>query len=588
MRRDRASILEAAGPFDAVLGDERLIGDGKRFDARHVVGGIAVRPAFGGLLSGGDRSSYAQDDNAKGNEEGEPFHEPPRRIIMYYTRPNFPPHFSLFVNDFSPRWEREAAHERYHRTAMKQCPPPALQRSLFRPGMRIAVACSGGADSVALLRALLERRSELGLVLSVAHMNHGIRGADSDGDEAFVEELAGRFALPLHLRRADVPGASEANKEGLEEAARNLRYAWFRELLATQQADAVATAHTLDDQAETVLHRLIRGAWTEGLGGIFPVLEPAPRETGRILRPFLAATRREIEAWLGMIGQPWREDASNQDTAYTRNRIRIELLPALAEYNPGIKTQFAQLASLAREEEAYWQAELARLLPSILLPGKPVRGGGRATDTLVGSQSLSIEVERLRALHPAVRRRVARAAASALGCSLDFDETERLIALCGLGDGENAVRPGTKLQMGGGLRAERTPREIRLLRSTTDAAKPAKIEAAEYVLPIPGEVDAPAFGLRVRTSVGKPGENPPLDARLRPSRPGDRVTLRHSRSSLKIAEALRRSRLPADAAPPVLEWQGEIVWMPGVALESRAAQAVALTITADPLPDPLP
>src|SRR5258708_1028312 len=140
---------------------------------------------------------------------------------------------------------------------------PALDTSRFFPGMRLTVGCSGGADSVALLRVLLEKRASLGLVLSVAHMNHGLRGAEADADEAFVASLARQFDLPFHLRRVDTPVAGEANHQGLEEAARSLRYGWFRELLSADQADAVVTAHTLDDQAETVLHRFLRGAWTE-------------------------------------------------------------------------------------------------------------------------------------------------------------------------------------------------------------------------------------------------------------------------------------------------------------------------------------
>ena len=136
--------------------------------------------------------------------------------------------------------------------------------------MRIVVACSGGADSVALLRALLDRRNELGLVLSVAHMNHGIRGAESDADAAFVGVLARTWSFLFHLRRVDTPATAEAKRQGLEETARSFRYAWFWDLLATGEADALVTAHTLDDQAETVLHRLLRGAWTEGLGGFNP------------------------------------------------------------------------------------------------------------------------------------------------------------------------------------------------------------------------------------------------------------------------------------------------------------------------------
>ncbi len=460
--------------------------------------------------------------------------------------------------------------------------------------MRIAVACSGGADSVALLRTLLDRRNELGIVLSVGHMNHGIRSAESDADAAFVEALAKNFELPFHLRQVDAPAAAETNGQGLEEAARSLRYTWFWELLADGEADALVTAHTLDDQAETVLQRLLRGAWTEGLGGIFPVLEANPKEfKGRdkpmILRPFLSTSRAEIERYLRAIGQSWREDSTNRDIAYTRNRLRHELLPALAEYNPGIQRQLAHLAALARDEEDFWQGELTRLLPSVLLPGKAVRAGGRATDTLHAGDSLSIEIERLRALHPALRRRVLRAAAGKLGASLEFDETERLLGLCGLSDSppEKTTRSGTKLQMGNGLRAGRTPRELRLFRAEAPDAPGTKPEGlAEYLLRIPGSVDAPDFGMRIEASLGDEAETSVLEARLRACRPGDRVVLRHSRSRLKISEALHRAHLPVAADWPVLEWQGKIIWMPGVAIESDLTRNLALTIRSTPLDRP--
>lgn len=471
---------------------------------------------------------------------------------------------------------------------------PALQTALFRPGMRVAIACSGGADSVALLRALLDRRNELGLVLSVAHMNHGIRGAESDADAAFVEDLARKFELPFHLRRVDTPATAEANRQGLEETARSFRYAWFWELLATGEADALVTAHTLDDQVETVLHRLLRGAWTEGLGGIYPALasETKTSETSHnlfILRPFLSTTRSEIETHLRAIDQAWREDSTNRDTTYTRNRLRHDLIPRLAEYNPGIQRQLAHLAALARDEEAYWQGELTRLLPSLLLPGKAVRGGGRATDTLRARDSLAIEIERLRTLHPALRRRVIRAAAGKLGASLEFDETERLLALCGLSDAhEKPTRTALKLQLEQGLRAERTPRELRLFRAEIQSASASHPEGpvAEYLLPIPGSVDAPAFGFRLEASLSHQPPTSLPEACLRACRPGDRVTLRHSRSRLKIGEALRRTRMPVAFNLPVLEWQGEIIWMPGVAIESELTRNLALVIRSTPLDKP--
>jgi tRNA(Ile)-lysidine synthase len=423
-------------------------------------------------------------------------------------------------------------------------------------------------------------------------MNHGIRGEESDGDEAFVRDLASQFDLPFQTRSVRTPEAAQANREGLEESARNLRYRWFWELLAENEADAVVTAHTLDDQAETVLHRLVRGAWTEGLSGIHAVLKPAVRHSGLILRPFLSASRAQIEDWLRAIGQPWREDSSNRDTAFTRNRIRHELLPAFAEYNPAIKKQFAQLAALALDEESYWQAELARLLPGLLLSGKAVRGGGRATNTLLGDQSLSIEVERLRPLHPALRRRVLRATAEQLGVSLDFDHTERLLALAGFGESapEGSRNRKSGIELRDGLRAERTPREIRLFREPAEAATGGARTAhsAEYPLPIPGSVEAPAFGIRLEAAIGKPAATDLQAAGypaaiLRPNRAGDRVTLQHSRSSLKVKEALRRARLPATEPVAVLEWQGEIVWVPGLTVESAPARKAALSIQSRPL-----
>ena len=446
--------------------------------------------------------------------------------------------------------------------------PPTLRTSLLRPGQRIAVAVSGGADSVALLRRLLEERPSI--VLSVAHVHHGIRRAAADEDTAFVADLAAAHDLPFHLHRTDAPAAAATLHETLEEAARNLRYAFFRQLMVDGRVDAVATGHTLDDQAETVLHKLLRGAWTEGLSGIHPVLEERP---GRILRPFLDNSHAAIQAWLLALPQPWREDASNQDLAHTRNRIRLQLLPLLRTFNPRIAEQLARLASISADEEAYWQAELGRLMPSLLLPGRPSRGGGRSASTHPEEETVGMELARLHALHPAVSRRVLRAAARGLGARLSFEQTELLLAMADLAPAEGSR--ARKAELPGQITVERSPREIRLTRSAGPPATPAG-PAYEFVLP--GEIRAPEYGVCLRGETSAIASQPAV---LRPWRAGDRVTLRHSRGPKKVAEVLDRLHVMGAARRnwPVVESRGEIVWMRGVEV-----QAPGFRFTAQILP----
>jgi len=344
----------------------------------------------------------------------------------------------------------------------------SFSREQIRPGDRLCVAISGGADSVALLLALhgvnTAGRDSLGVGLSAVHVNHHLRGDESDADQRFVEDLCISLDVPLHIHQADIPARVTSTKESIEEAARNVRYEFFNTLLGSGHTDSILTAHTLDDQAETVVMKLLRGAWTEGLSAIHPVVTNAK---GKILRPFLNTRRAEIEAFLNSRSQSWREDSTNTDTAFTRNKIRHELLPQMRGFNPSIDQTLANLAELAREEESRWQIELARILPQLLLPGKPVRGGGRAVSTAPGEWSISIELDRLRALDPALRRRVLRAAARQLGARLSFDETSRLLALCGFRvDPTVAGRTNSWLHLPDGLRANRTARELQLHRST--------------------------------------------------------------------------------------------------------------------------
>jgi tRNA(Ile)-lysidine synthase len=186
----------------------------------------------------------------------------------------------------------------------------------------------------------------------------------------------------------------------------------------------------------------------------------------------LGVRRAEVEAFLRERGQAWCEDATNKDVTLTRNRVRHELMPVLRGFNPGVDVALARLAEIARDEEAFWKAEVERLLPQMVLPGRPVRGGGRATSTVTGERTCAVEIERLRPLPAALQRRLLRAAARGLGCRLSADETAKLLGLAGLGSagkeaggrGEKAAggRIGARLELSHGLRVERTARELQL------------------------------------------------------------------------------------------------------------------------------
>jgi len=213
----------------------------------------------------------------------------------------------------------------------------------------VVVAVSGGPDSVALLRALLELKPGL---LTVAHLNHQLRGDESDADEAFVRGLAAAHNLPFRMERIDV--RAEAADANLEAAARKTRYDWLARIACQVGAGHVATGHTADDQAETVLHRLLRGTGLRGLRGI---AARRPLTDGiELVRPLLTVPRRDVIAYLEAIGQPFRTDRSNEDETLTRNHIRRVLLPLLAErYNPAIARALSQLAVQA--EEVFLESE---------------------------------------------------------------------------------------------------------------------------------------------------------------------------------------------------------------------------------------
>jgi len=227
-------------------------------------------------------------------------------------------------------------------------------------GHHLLVAVSGGLDSVSMLHSLLGLQGWLDLELSVGHVDHGMRGEDSQADARFVGELARGLGLPFTLERVDPrslrEGVSSRARPTIQEAARRLRYAALRRMLEKQGADAIATAHTADDQAETVLLRLLRGCAPDGLAGI-----PAVSPDGRIVRPLLAVARADLEHYAAQHGLRFREDASNASEAYTRNRLRNQWLPQLARsFNPQLLRTLGRLAEAQRRDAEWIEALVAR------------------------------------------------------------------------------------------------------------------------------------------------------------------------------------------------------------------------------------
>jgi tRNA(Ile)-lysidine synthase len=224
------------------------------------------------------------------------------------------------------------------------------RHGLFAPGDRVGVAVSGGADSVALLRLLEDLRGGLGITLSILHFNHQLRGSQSDADEKFVQSLAQSCGLECLVERGDVSGAAKTNRWNLEDAGRRMRYEFFSRAVRDGRVSKIATAHTADDQAETVLARIIRGTGLTGLASIYPRFE-------HLARPLLEVRRESLRRFLTARKQEWREDESNQDQRRLRARLRHRLLPALEkEFSSSIVEKLCDVGGSARDDEALWLA----------------------------------------------------------------------------------------------------------------------------------------------------------------------------------------------------------------------------------------
>jgi tRNA(Ile)-lysidine synthase len=301
---------------------------------------------------------------------------------------------------------------------------------------RVLVAVSGGADSTALLDALARwKKSEN---LFVAHLNHLLRGAESDADEAFVREMAARLVLPSVIARENIAACAAREKQNLEATARRVRYDFLRRAAEASQATVIVTGHTRDDQVETILLRLLRGTSAAGWRGI--EAEIALRNSLRLLRPLLDITRAEVLAHCAAYQLTFRHDSSNESAAFTRNRIRHELLPLLETFNPAIHATLVRVAAQISEDDDFLQAEAARWAEGLTEAG-------------------ALNFQPLLKLHPALRRRVLRHWVQNQRGDLRRISTAHLLSVDNLicqGDG------GSYVELPGGWQVERRRNQLKL------------------------------------------------------------------------------------------------------------------------------
>ena len=409
---------------------------------------------------------------------------------------------------------------------------------MLQPGDRLICAVSGGADSIALLFAMYLLRQKLQIDVSAAHFNHRLRGGESDRDEAFVREFCNCYDIALHVGS----GTVVPNKKGLEAAARDARYAFLRSL-----PGKIATAHTADDNAETVLMHLVRGTGLKGLGGIAPV-------NGTLIRPMLNVTRQEVLAFLKEYNLSFVTDSSNETDMFLRNRLRHHVMPLLAQENPQISKNLSALALHLRQDEEV----LSQLAQSDDLPDIPAL---RQMPAALRSRAIGSFLEQCGVPEP-------EAAHIALVENIIFSE-----------------KPSAKADLPGGI---------------TVVRRYDKLEKDEKPLPLktvaircPGEFLIPELGLRVICLPAQVHSNnrecftvlPKGNMVLRPRQPGDSMRLPGGTKELKKLFIDRK--IPAALRPqiPVLaDEEGVLgVYGIGVNLDRHTVAPDAVTVRFEPL-----
>jgi len=408
--------------------------------------------------------------------------------------------------------------------------------NMLAPDARVVVAVSGGPDSVCLLHILRELKIR---VTGVAHVNHQLRGEASEADERFVADMARAIGVRFHST------AGPCVAGNLEQAARRVRREFFGDLIRRGLADRIALGHTRDDQAETVLFRMLRGSGLAGLAGILPVTAEG------LVRPLLGVTRGEVETFLRERGIPWREDSSNRDQRFSRNRIRHELLPRLKqEWNPRLTEALAHLADLAYEEERWWAMEIARLAREMFL-----RSPG----------AVEVQASDLARLPHAIARRLIRHAIRRVKGSLhgvQFSHIENVLDLPIAGG--RAELPG--------IHAIRSFDWLRL-----EVPELADRGPAEGAVTVPGRRLAPDGNSMICLDVTRRTQgwnacatlksdlyfrSVPEELVLRGWRPGDRYRPVGHANDRKLKELFQRQRIPSWRRPfwPILCCGDKILW----------------------------
>lgn len=430
---------------------------------------------------------------------------------------------------------------------------------MLPPGCTVVCAVSGGADSICLLHRLNQLRAIRPFTLVAAHYNHHLRGAESDRDEAFVKRwvedwcgpdpAAGQPPLPavrLITGGGDVSGEAKRLGLGLEETARRMRYAFLEEAARAVGADRIATAHTADDNAETVLLHLIRGSGLQGLTGIRP-------RQGRLVRPLLTTTRREIEDYLELYHIPHVEDSTNQDDAYTRNQVRHQVIPLLDEINPWFVPRMADTIRYLRSDNDYLSAQAA----AVARRARPAGDGGLSISAaLLASQPDPIAV---------------RIVSCLLGRLGEFQfRAAHLTAVVAL---SRSPAPSGAVSLPHSLTARRVYGELILVRGARRSPPFAPVS-----LSVPGEAVLPSIGWTIACRRAEAPEQPPdtpdhfflNPSRLtgplviRPRLTGDTITLprRRAKTVKKLLIDAKVPRWDRDRLPLLADASGPL-WLAG-------------------------